>query len=358
MGATQIIAFALQFSSSVVLARYLTPYEMGIFAIALATTGMLSILQGIGLQPLIVREEVLTEGLLRTAFTFNALTQLLISAGTAICAFLVSKLMREEAIKDVMLVLALSPLFGIFSFLPGAQLERHGKFKTIALISVSTSVVGAASTIVLAILNFKFMSLAYSGVLSSATLATLFVVAGRSYFACRFGISAWKRVLDFGVQMLAISSLTAFSQRLCDVLLGRLLDLSALGLYNRASSLNSTLWGNINYLLSRIILVDFALVHREGKSLHSRYLRAMAVVTGALWPAFAGLAVIAEPFITTVYGKRWVDASAPLRLLALASLIQVGISMSWEVFTITGNLRVQTRLEAVRTPWTCTTSSG
>jgi O-antigen/teichoic acid export membrane protein len=350
LGVTQIIAFALQFSSSIVLARYLTPYEMGIFAIALATTVMLSILQGMGLQALIVREEVLTEGLLRTAFTVNALIQLLISAFTAICAYLVAKLMREGAIKDVMLVLAISPLFGIFSFLPGAQLERHGKFKTIALISVSTSVVGAASTIVLAILNFKFMSLAYSFVLSSATLATLFVVAGRSDFACRFGISAWKRVLDFGFQMLAISSLNTFSQRLCDVLLGRILDLSALGLYNRASSLNSTLWGNINYLLSRIILVDFALVHREGKSLHSRYLQAMAVVTGALWPAFAGLATIAEPFITIVYGKRWVDASAPLRLLALASLIQVGIAMSWEVFAITGNLHVQTRLEAVRTP--------
>jgi O-antigen/teichoic acid export membrane protein len=61
MATAQASSFVLQFASSVVLARLLTPREMGVFAVALAIVGALSIIQAFGLQSMIVREPHLTE---------------------------------------------------------------------------------------------------------------------------------------------------------------------------------------------------------------------------------------------------------------------------------------------------------
>jgi O-antigen/teichoic acid export membrane protein len=98
------------------------------------------------------------------------------------------------------------------------------------------------------------------------------------------------------------------------------------------------------------MLVDFANVHRQGVPLKDRYLKTVAMVTATLWPGFAGLAILAEPIIILVYGERWVSAALPLTYLAIASVILVTITMTSEVFTVTGNLRQQTRIEAIRAP--------
>ena len=61
MALAQGCSLVMQFAASVVLARYLTPYETGIYAVALAMVGILALMQALGLHSLIVREENLTQ---------------------------------------------------------------------------------------------------------------------------------------------------------------------------------------------------------------------------------------------------------------------------------------------------------
>jgi O-antigen/teichoic acid export membrane protein len=49
-----------------------------------------------------------------------------------------------------------------------------------------------------------------------------------------------------------------------------------------------------------------------------------------------------------VYGAKWLPATVPLAFLAIASMIQVSITMTWELFAATGQLKAQTRIEFVR----------
>lgn len=348
LGMAQTISIVLQFASSVVLARYLTPYETGIFAVAIATMALLSLLQQLGLNALIVREEVLTDEVSQTSFAVNALISVVLSVLIVAASYGGALFLRDEGVRDVLLVLAVVPLFGIPSFLPGANLERKGRFKELALISTTTGVIGAGTTIALAVLGFSYMSSAYAQVASSAAFSLMLSIVGRRHFSLKLSLSAWRRVADFGLQMLAVAGISTASQRLSEIMLGRLLGLSALGLYTRASGLNNLLWGNLHLAVGRVLLVDLAELNRQGISLRDRYKQTVAIATATLWPAFAGLAVIAEPFVRFVYGDRWVAAVVPFIYLAIASMILVAITMTWELFTATGRLREQTRIEFKR----------
>jgi O-antigen/teichoic acid export membrane protein len=229
-------------------------------------------------------------------------------------------------------------------------MEREGRFREIAFVTTLTGIVGALATILLAVLHFGYMSMAYANVISSFAAMALFIWFGRDHFRLNFGLSEHRRILRFGGQMLASSGLIAVSSRAGEILLGRLVGLAALGLFNRASGLCNLAWSGIHSIISRVVLVDFARTYRTEGTLRTRYITTVAVVSAILWPAFIGMAVIARPFIVMVYGQKWEGAAMPLVYLCLASTILTMSTVAWEVCAVTDNLGVQTRTEAIRAP--------
>lgn len=348
LGIAQATSFLLQFAFSVILARYLSPYEMGIFAVATALVGVLSIIQQVSLPALIVRERILTEDFTRTAFTVNAVLTILLALGIVAFSVFGAAAMHAPGVKNVLLVLAVTPLFSIVSFLPMAQLEREGRFKALALISTASSITNALVGVGLVVAGLGYMSIAYAQLASGAVLALLGTYAGRHHARYQFSLTSWRRILEFSLQMLAVAGIHGLGQRFSELMIGRMLGLSALGLYNRAAGMNNLLWHNINLVVGRVVLVDFSDVHRRGETLRDRYLQTVAIITAILWPAFAGLAVIAKPFVILVYGAKWAPAVVPFAFLALTSILLSSITMTWELFTATDRLRDQTRLETIR----------
>ena len=344
----QAVTVLLQFAASVVLARLLTPHEFGIFAVALAVSGVLSLIQALGLQALIVREPDLHDDVVTTAFTINALIAALVTIlmmGTSVIG---GVFLGEKGVRDVLFAIAFTPLVGILAFLPAAQLERRNRFKELAIAGIIAGVASAGTTVVTATLGFSYMSFAYGQWAQAIVFALTICIFGRAFVRFTTGFKSWRRVADFGLQMLAITGVTAASSKLSDVVLGRLLGLSALGLFSRATSINGLVWANIYLVLGRVLLVDFAAIFRRGESLRERYTRSVDIISVLLWPAFLGLAIVARPFIATLYGEKWIAAAVPLSLIAVASCIQVAVSMTWELFACTDNLRTQTRLEIIR----------
>ncbi|MDQ2764317.1 MAG: oligosaccharide flippase family protein [Pseudomonadota bacterium] len=340
--------FIFQFGGSVILARLLTPYEMGVYAVAMAITGVLSAIQAFGLVGFVVREHEMTEDLLASAFTINAALALVLSAAVFGLSTFGGQFLREAGVQSVMRILALLPLVGIVEFLPAANVEREGRFKSIALITVVRTVAVTCCTVSLAFAGFSYMSLAYGTLAGAIVSAASFSIVGRRHVRLRLSIAEWQRITRFGVQMLAISGITTISTRTAEFVLGRLLGLGALGLYSRASNLNNLLWDNVHMVIGRVVFVDFAEQKRRGFSLRDHYLRTVEIVTALLWPAFAGFATLAGPLILTVYGPKWIGAARPLAMLSLAAIVLVAITMTWEVFVVCEKTGQQARFEFIR----------
>lgn len=340
---------ALQFGSSVVLARLLTPYEMGIFAIAAATIGVLAILQAFGLTMFLIRETEMEGHVLTTAFTVNAAVSVLLALAVALMSALGGLLFDDAGVRRVMLVLALVPLVGIFEFLPAANIERNAEFRTIAGVNAARAVVSSTTTVVLAFSGWTYMSLAWGAVAGSATSAILFMLVGSRHVSCRLGLKGWRRILRFGFQQILIQGLNNIAARLAEVALGHMLGLSALGIYGRASNLNGLFFNNVNIVVGRVMLVDFAGIRRRGLSLRDAYLRTVDILTAVLWPCFAGIAILSRPLVDLLYGHAWIGTAAPLSALSVSAVLLVSLTMTWEVFVVCNETARQARFEFVRT---------
>lgn len=348
MAASQAGLFVLQFGSSLVVARLLTPYDMGVFTVATAVVGLLSIVRSLGLTSYLVRAATLDDSILASVFTINAAIAVAVAAAIAAVGALGGVFLHEPGVQRVLLVLAVVPLLAIFEFLPASGVEREGDFRAIAAISTCCSVVGTAVMLAFAVSGFSYMSLAYGQVAGSVTSLLAFNVAGRRHARFALGVRAWREVGAYGMQILAISGVNVLAARLAEVLLGRVLGLGALGLYSRASGLNMLVWNNVHLVIARVMFVEFSDRKRAGLSLRDSYLRTVRLVTALLWPAFAGMAVIAGPLVSTLYGPVWVGAAVPFSLLSLSALVLVSITMTWEVFVVCQETARQARFEFVR----------
>lgn len=340
--------FVVQFGGSVVITRLLTPYEMGVYAAAAAAVALLAALRAMGLGSFIIREPELTAEVQATVFTINALLSGTVSVGIIGLSSVGASWLGEPGVQTVMVLLALNPFLSAFEMLPAAMLERAGQFKLLALAGLAKIVLSTAVTIGLALQGWSYLSIAYGNLVGTVVSLVLFNIVGWQYASFRVSLHDWRRITRFGVQLLSVSGLSTVTLRVSDVLIGRMIGLSALGLYSRASGLYSILWDNLNFIVARAVFVDFAKQRREGRALRDTYLRVVAMMTGVLWPVFIGLAILAGPAIHTVYGAEWVGAALPLSLLCVAGAVLVGNAMLGEVLLVSNETGSLFRFELKR----------
>lgn len=347
--AGQTAAFAIQFIASVIVARLLSPTEMGVFAVGLATLALFSSIEAFGLQSMVVREPELNERLVASATTINGLIALAIAAATALASTLAGGFFGKAGVTHVMALIAIGPLVAMFEFRPLAMLQRNMKFGAMALVSVTRGLVAAIVSVILAYRGFSYMSLAWGYLAGASASVVVANVMGRQYASLRLSLSEWRRLTRFGLEMLAIAGLSSVAARLSELLLGRLVGLAALGIYSRASNLTSSIFTSIHVLATRVVFADFAERLRRNGSIRDGYLRTLEIMTALLWPMFAGIGVLSRPVITWLYGEKWNAAAGPLAWLCAGSLILVAVTMAWEVFVVRQETARQVRIEGTRT---------
>ncbi len=344
----QAFVFVLTFCVSVIVARLLGPYEMGVFAIAMATAGLLSILSAFGIAPYLMRHESPDAGVLAASFTINALLNVAVALGILGTALIGPAFGLDRAVRNVMLLLVIAPLGGIFDFLPGVFLQREMQFRVLSLITVGRAVCTSSILLCSAWLGAGALSPALA-IVGSGLISTLALnIVARRHVSVRIGLTGWRDITRFGLQMMSIGGLATLVQRMSDLILGRLLGTAALGVFSRASGLSNQIWDNVYGLSTRVIFARMAEEMRATGSMHATFLNGLAMLTALIWPLLLGIAVLSRPLIHTLYGEAWMAAAAPLSLLMIAQAVVLGFGMNWEVCVLAKRTGWQARIEVTR----------
>lgn len=351
----QIISFAIMFFGSLVIARLLSPREMGIYAVSLATIGVLQIIAAFGVGNFVVRATELESGTLDTAFTVNAILGVCLGATTFALSFAGAYFLSEPAVATVMRLLAFAPIISIFDFRPSSMLQREMQFKRVSLISTTQSFVSTGVTITAAWSGMSYLSPAF-GALTAAVVGVIgYSLSARQHVAFRLSTVGWRPITAFGLRMMSIGGVSNVAARLSDIILGHFLGLVALGLFSRANNLSTLIFQNVYGTATRVVFAKMSKDYRETGQLRDTYIRGIRYIAAIMGPLLIGLAVLSKPAIRLMYGDKWQGAAIPLSLLMIAQFITLRFAMNWELFVIKDELRIQTRIEITRSILSLTT---
>lgn len=344
----QAISAIVGFASSVVIARLLSPYEFGLNAIAVSTSGLLAVLAASGADALIVREVNLTRQIVATATTVNAALFVILSVMLFGVSFLAEPLLGDDKAGNIIRILAILPLLNILTFRPSAMLQRDMRFKAAALVVSASVTFNNMVTISGILIGWSYLSPAIGAVSGVLVTLLLYLFISPNESIPRFSLVGIKSMAIFGLRMVSVSGAGQFVQHVSQIILGRILGISILGLYSRATLLANFLFSQLYGTATRVTFAQMSKKYRETGEIKETFLRSFYIITSVMWPLLLSLAILSKPALVILYGDRWVGASVPFAILLIAQAFTLSFGMNWELFVIRDRLAVQTRYEITR----------
>ena len=330
---------ALNLVMTTIVARLMTPDEIGVFVIGAALVVLMETLRDFGVSSYLIQEREITEGGVRTAFTAMLILSLIFAIGIYLLAGPIARFYGDQRIEPVLHITAFGFLFGPFVAPNMALLRRDLSFGSIALINVSGAAANFIGTLSLAAFGAGYLSLAWGALASSITVALVVNVLRRQFWIFCPSIQAWRKVAAFGGYSSATALVNAIFQLLPQLVLGRTLSLDAVGIYSRAVIICQLPDRAIVGALQPLILPALAAQERRGDDLKKNYLLAIGYLTAVLWPGLVCLALLADPLVALLLGAQW-SATAPLvRIMAIGSLFLAPAALTYPTLVAVGRVR-------------------
>jgi len=340
--------FVIQFVASVIVARLLTPAELGVYGVALAALTLLTAFQNLGFQSFIVRESAIDAPTLGTVHTMAMVQALVLAVLLYAGAPLLADFLDEPRVTPALRILCLHALLMPVETLSSGHLQKRGRFDLLTAMALARVSSGAVASVVLAYAGFSYASLSWGAVIGQALAALVAVAFTGRDLATAPTLARWRAVWAYGSNILATMALANMFSRLPDIALGRLAGVAMVGLYGRASGIIESFNTGVMYGVQRVVLKALVDSRDQIGRIDYVYLRAVRAATGRFWPMYAGLGILSGPVITMIYGPRWSAAAPVLALLCAAAVIQTALVARQEVLITAGRVAELPRLEGVR----------
>jgi len=330
---------AVNLLTTLVLARLLTPKDYGVSVLSAAVLAMAEAIRALGGGSYLVqRHELATENI-RTSFTVGLLVTLLLAIGLMELAAPLARYFDQPGLNPYLRVATLGFATGAVTNPISALFARQMAFERLAVIGVLTTALATTTGIGLALLGFGAMSLSWASAVSSLGAMLLSMHLWKDLSIFRPFLREWRSVLAFGAFDSATTILAQIGESVPFLILGKLLDATAIGIGQRAVLLCLVPERVILAGVGAVALPAFSRQVRDGQDLKEDYLRALELITGAQWPALLSLALLADPIVLLLLGPQWRGAIPLVQILSTALLFSFPISLHYPAIVSVGAIR-------------------
>lgn len=316
--ASKYTQFLISLASNVVIARLLTPSEIGVYAVAAVLAGIAQLFRDLGIAQYLIRERELNETKLRVAFTLMTVMAWTLGGALVLAAEPIGAFYEEAELAEVLRIQALCFLVIPFGAINLTLLKRDFQFGATYLIDLGSNMAHLATAISLAVLGLGAQALAWASVVAVLASSVGAIIARRGSLFYRPTLSGAREVLAFGGIVTLTRILGSLSRDIPELMVGKALGTPALAFFSKAL-LPATMFSKfVMGALNPVLLPAFSRKHHEN-DLAGPFLHALSCVAALLMPSLVLLAGVSEWVVMLLFGSQWGMAAEPMRILALAT---------------------------------------
>ncbi|RME92868.1 MAG: hypothetical protein D6766_09300, partial [Verrucomicrobia bacterium] len=203
-------------------------------------------------------------------------------------------------------------------------MQRAQRFQWISVTETLSFAGGyTALSIVLALAGAGPLALVLGQMATYAGMVTSYWIGLRPPFPGRPGSRAFRELARTGLGF-GLAELVGWSAQNVDkFLVGRLLGLSALGVYSRAFAVLQSLTNLLTYPLDSVLFPAFSRVQDQPERLRSLFIRSNLLVIVLCLPPAILLVLAPEAVVLVLLGAEWIEAAPVLRVFGAFLLFRV-----------------------------------
>lgn len=334
--ALRLIGQVISWGSTIIVVRHIAPQDYGLYAMLEAPLELLLMLSVLGLEIALVRVKTIELDALRSSFGLLLITSLVCGALMFFGAPVLAKYFNQDSLRPLAQVMSIVFLLTPFRVIPNALLDRDLLFKSRAQLELVSKVASAATTLGLAVAGYGVWALAL-GVLVDRCLYALLVMIRHPWFIRpSFQFRSAYALLAFGGVSMVSTVAVLLAGKGAILVAAPILGVQALGLYALANEFARMPLTKVMPVINPLLIPAFA-QFLDQPAVAAKHLEKALLVTGTLlMPVAIGLTCLAEPFVISAFGQRWVEAALPMALLSLATPVRMVSLMSRAIITTFG----------------------
>ena len=295
-----------------------------------------------------IRERNLTEKDKSTAFSLNVIIAFVCYGILWVAAPAIANFYDNQQLISLTRLMGLSVIFQSFTLVQNAQLIHELKFKKLMIVSVTASVCSGILGVVLAYKGFGVLALAYKYVVLSITTTLLLYIINPwkpKYFISK---KSFRRLFGFGSKLLLSGLLNSIYQNIYKLVIGKFFSAVTLGLFTQAKLYVNQVTQSAVSTLQTVTYPILSKVKDDPERLKEAYRKIIMASSFAIFPLTMGLAVLAEPLILTLIGRKWIGVVPFLQILCVSGALYHLHSINLNVLKVVGRSDLFLKLEVIK----------
>lgn len=332
----------------IILARLLLPNDFGLIGMALLTMSVLDAFSQTGFQQALIQKKDDIRPYLDTAWT------VLILRGVFLCLFLyflapyAAAFFRTPGVVNIIRLVGLAILLQSFSNIGVINFPKELEFNKQFLYESSALIVDftVAVTIALIYKNVWALLLGYLAGNLTRTVMSYLLHPYRPRFV--FDFQKAKKLFGFGKWVVSSNILIFFITQGNDILIGRLLGVYSLGLYQMANRISNLPATEVTHVISQVTFPTYSKLQDDPRRLKDFYLKVIRLISFITFPMAGMIFILAPDFISLFLGKSWMPMVTPVRILSVFGASRALGSSIGPILYGTGRPNIQAKLSCIQ----------
>lgn len=328
----------------VILLRLLLPEDYGLFALAAILISTANLFTNLGMSQVVIQtrqdiNKVATYSFFIVMIGSIAATALIIIFAQPFAKFLGG----TEDLIPVLRSMAIYIVIEGLLLIPDAILRRNLQFKQVALSQTTGEISRGLIAIPLAMMGFGVWSLVFGMLLAKTIETTMYWYFRRPWIWLRpqpieRGIVT--QMVRFGIPVTLSGFLSFFQGSVDTWYVGRQLNQTAVGYYNRAFSFTARINNMVTTaLFGQVLFPSYSVMQDDRPRLARAYLKSVNLVYLMVVPISLGMAVTAPILVKVLIGEKWLPMVPVWQIFSLYGLTQPISANASPIFLALGKPR-------------------
>ena len=341
--ANQILRFVI----GLILARLLMPKDYGLIGIALIFLSVFEQIIDGGFTNALIQKKAPTDKDYGTAFFCNLGISIVLYIILFLCSPFIADFFNEEQLVAIIRVISSIIIIDAFMLVQKAKFTKLMDFKTLAKMSVVSSILSGCIGVALAVCGFGVWSLvAQQTTRHLINASVLWYLSNGFVFA--FSRNSFTTLFSFGSKLMFADLLDSIYKQLYQIVIGKVYTSVTLGLYTRAYQFGSLFSVTISQMVQRVSFPALSSLQNDDKRLLAAYRMLVKSTMFVSFPCMFCLAAVSRSMMITLVGEKWLNAVPYLQILCFSMVFTPLVVINMNIFKVKGRSDLYLILEIAK----------
>ena len=343
-----LLARGITLATYIVLARLVTPEELGQFTAGSILVGVGMLFAGSGMSAAVIHRRDRLEEAASTAAVATTLAGVVVSLIALASSPLIGIFFDSSTVAAVAAVMSGLMVLQSARMVPNALLQRRFSFLRRLVVVPASAIAFSIGAIIATSSGLGVWGLVVGQYASVVTDFVLTWALAQWRPRLRLAsVATWRELIGYARHVLAGSAVRRMGDRIPIAVAGGFIGTAALGQFQYANRIVSTPFAFLVAGVSYVVFPAFARISDDVKRFEPAFLRALRWMLVAAMPIGFLLVALGEPTAVIVFGERWAEAGEATRALALFIPAQAVAQVIGEGFKGSGRPPERTRANVV-----------